>query len=206
VFSKFSFKSCRLWHNMEEICKAVRPQIIIWYMRIACWIPKTTNTHSQYVILIAFPLRKRLIVSFYVHCPSTRTFRSPGLCKLLVAVPFQTKPPAVHGCPPLPHTPGDAVPIFPSRCICRHKSRHSLFCVLFLHVHVVMRRATVMYIYSHCWRIVFIGTKYQAAQWTRVRTRGIDEKSVRTLKWFVNFYCRCGRGLAILPPYYARAS
>ena len=26
------------------------------YLRIACWIPKATNTHSQYVILIAFPL------------------------------------------------------------------------------------------------------------------------------------------------------
>jgi len=24
-------------------------------MRIACWIPKATNTHSEYVILIAFP-------------------------------------------------------------------------------------------------------------------------------------------------------
>jgi hypothetical protein len=28
-----------------------------WRMRIACWIPKATNTHSQYVILIAFPLQ-----------------------------------------------------------------------------------------------------------------------------------------------------
>jgi hypothetical protein len=27
--------------------------MIIWCMRIACWIPKTTNTHSGYVILIA---------------------------------------------------------------------------------------------------------------------------------------------------------
>ena len=24
-------------------------------MRIACWIPKATNTHSEYVILIDFP-------------------------------------------------------------------------------------------------------------------------------------------------------
>ena len=30
-------------------------------MRIACWILKATNTHSQYVILIAFPLQKWLI-------------------------------------------------------------------------------------------------------------------------------------------------
>jgi hypothetical protein len=32
----------------------------IWRMRIACWIPKATNTHSQYVILIAFAQQQRL--------------------------------------------------------------------------------------------------------------------------------------------------
>ena len=26
-------------------------------MRFACWIPVATNTHSEYVILIAFPLQ-----------------------------------------------------------------------------------------------------------------------------------------------------
>ena len=26
-------------------------------MRIACWIPKATNSHSEYVILTAFPLQ-----------------------------------------------------------------------------------------------------------------------------------------------------
>jgi hypothetical protein len=29
-------------------------------MRIACWIPKATNTHSQHVILTAFPLQQWL--------------------------------------------------------------------------------------------------------------------------------------------------
>ena len=29
-------------------------------MRIACWINKATDTLSQYVILIAFPLQERL--------------------------------------------------------------------------------------------------------------------------------------------------
>ena len=29
-------------------------------MRIACWMPKATNTHSKYVILMAFPLRQWL--------------------------------------------------------------------------------------------------------------------------------------------------
>jgi hypothetical protein len=29
-------------------------------MRIACWIPKPTDTHSEYVTLITFPLQQRL--------------------------------------------------------------------------------------------------------------------------------------------------
>ena len=32
----------------------------IWLMRIACWIHKATNTHSEYVITIAFPLQQWL--------------------------------------------------------------------------------------------------------------------------------------------------
>jgi len=32
----------------------------IWRMRAACWIPKVTNTHSEYIILIAFPLQQWL--------------------------------------------------------------------------------------------------------------------------------------------------
>ena len=31
-----------------------------WRMRIECWIPETKNTHSEYVILIAFPLQQWL--------------------------------------------------------------------------------------------------------------------------------------------------
>jgi len=32
----------------------------MWRMRIACWLPKATNTHSGCVILIAFPLQQWL--------------------------------------------------------------------------------------------------------------------------------------------------
>jgi len=39
-----------------------RPQITIWHMRIACWIPQATNTHSESEILIAFPLQQWLHV------------------------------------------------------------------------------------------------------------------------------------------------
>jgi hypothetical protein len=32
----------------------------IWHMRIPCWIPRATNTHSEHIILIAFPLQQWL--------------------------------------------------------------------------------------------------------------------------------------------------
>ena len=32
----------------------------IWRMRIACWMPKATNTHPEYVILFPFPRQKWL--------------------------------------------------------------------------------------------------------------------------------------------------
>jgi hypothetical protein len=46
-----------MWKNSVETC---RPQTTIWRMRVACWIPKVTNTHSEYIILTAFPLQQWL--------------------------------------------------------------------------------------------------------------------------------------------------
>ena len=46
-----------VWKN---IVGRGRAQMTIWRMCIACCIPKATNTHSQYVILIAFPLQQWL--------------------------------------------------------------------------------------------------------------------------------------------------
>jgi len=43
-----------MWKNV----KPDRPQMTIWRMRVAWWIPKTTNRHSEYIILIAFPLQQ----------------------------------------------------------------------------------------------------------------------------------------------------
>ena len=34
--------------------------MIIWHMHIACWVPKTTNTHSGYVILLSVPQQQWL--------------------------------------------------------------------------------------------------------------------------------------------------
>ena len=46
-----------MWTNAVE---QDRPQITIRDMRITCWIPKATNMHSEYVILITFPLQQWL--------------------------------------------------------------------------------------------------------------------------------------------------
>jgi len=40
-----------MWKNIVEWD---RPQMTMRRMRIACWIPKTRNTHSEYVILLLF--------------------------------------------------------------------------------------------------------------------------------------------------------
>ena len=36
------------------------PQTTIWRVRIPYWMTKATNTHSEYVTLIAFPLQQWL--------------------------------------------------------------------------------------------------------------------------------------------------
>jgi hypothetical protein len=47
-----------MWKNTVE---PQRPQMTMWWMlRTACWIPKATNTHSYYVVLIDFPLQQWL--------------------------------------------------------------------------------------------------------------------------------------------------
>jgi hypothetical protein len=46
-----------MWKNIVVLDTT---QMAIWRMRIACWIPKATYTHSEYVILIAFPRQQWL--------------------------------------------------------------------------------------------------------------------------------------------------
>jgi hypothetical protein len=46
-----------MWRNIVQPGK---PRITTGRMRIACRIPKTRNTLSEYVIIIAFPLQQRL--------------------------------------------------------------------------------------------------------------------------------------------------
>jgi hypothetical protein len=62
MFDKLFFPENRaiceiMWKN---IVQPDRPQITIWLMIIACWIPKGKNTHLEYAVLIPFPLQKLL--------------------------------------------------------------------------------------------------------------------------------------------------
>ena len=61
-----------MWKNIVE---PGRPQKTIWRMRISHWTPRATNTHSEYVILIAF------------HCSSGCT--NAPLCSVKRALPAQ---------------------------------------------------------------------------------------------------------------------
>jgi hypothetical protein len=60
-----------MWKSVVEVDTA---QMTIWRMRIACCIHKAINTHSEYVILIAFLLQQWLyervsVVSYsYIAC------------------------------------------------------------------------------------------------------------------------------------------
>jgi len=45
-----------MWKNTLQPNKSQ----MTWRIRIACWIPNATNTHSECVILIACPLQQRL--------------------------------------------------------------------------------------------------------------------------------------------------
>jgi len=55
-----------MWKNTVE---PGRLEMTIWRMRIACWLPKVTNTHTQIIlILVALPPQQWLHVSASVLC------------------------------------------------------------------------------------------------------------------------------------------
>jgi hypothetical protein len=49
-----------MWKNMVEPDRPQMTMGIIHGMRFARWLTKATNTLSEYVILVAFPLQKLL--------------------------------------------------------------------------------------------------------------------------------------------------
>ena len=78
-----------MWQNIVE---PDRPQMTVWDMHVACWIPKATNTHSEYVILIAFPLQKNCYTNapeYYVDTclPYWVYLRTVGWAALVISPP-----------------------------------------------------------------------------------------------------------------------
>jgi len=47
-----------MWKNMVVL---VRPQMTIQHMCFACRITRATNTHPEYLILIAFPCQDTIV-------------------------------------------------------------------------------------------------------------------------------------------------
>jgi hypothetical protein len=56
----FFRKSCLFEIMCKNIVEPDRPQMTIWRMRFLCRIPKVTNSHSEYVIITAFPMQQWL--------------------------------------------------------------------------------------------------------------------------------------------------
>jgi hypothetical protein len=84
--------SCRLRDNTKEYgrYRQATDHNLLWCMRIASWIIKAINTHSEYVIIIACPLRQwlreRTSVLRYMHIACLGNVVSHS-----VAVPCLTK-------------------------------------------------------------------------------------------------------------------
>ena len=48
-------KSSRLWDNMKSYVTTGRPQMILWWMCIGCWIPEATDTLNMCYLLRLHP-------------------------------------------------------------------------------------------------------------------------------------------------------
>jgi hypothetical protein len=80
VYSNIFFEKCAVYEIMWENVQRGTPQMTIWRMCIAFWIPKAINPDTGCVILIAFPrqqwLHERASMLRYTHiaCLSLRWY------------------------------------------------------------------------------------------------------------------------------------
>jgi hypothetical protein len=105
-------KSRRSWNNVEKYCRAGQATDgnVIRRMRFACWKPKATNTHTEYVTLITFLLQQwlhervsTLRYTFYLvtgnqHSNNDATHRLRSLPQQCICVPetIQTQNRSAH--------------------------------------------------------------------------------------------------------------
>jgi len=77
LFSNFHRKTHLLRNNVGKYSRAGQA---IWRLRVAYCLPKTTNTHSVYVILIDFPrqqwFRERASILRFTHIAYLVSLRS----------------------------------------------------------------------------------------------------------------------------------
>ena len=63
------FNNCAVYEMMcENTAERGRPQMTTWGMSTACWVTKATDTHSEYVIFIAFLQQQWLCKHTSVLC------------------------------------------------------------------------------------------------------------------------------------------
>jgi len=86
-----------MWKNIVE---PGRPQVTICRMGIVCWIPKTANTRSEYVLLLAFQRQESLHERASVFV--TRTL--PVLFEIAVVYPTSPLKPHFPSTDPLTWT------------------------------------------------------------------------------------------------------
>jgi hypothetical protein len=81
----FFFENCAFYETMwKKVEEPGRPQMTIWRLHIACWIPKATDTHSEYAIITTFPLQQ--LLHFRLHV----TFIIPTLSLLFLLTPHSS--------------------------------------------------------------------------------------------------------------------
>jgi len=75
TFNSFFFQNRAVYDIMwQNIVEPGRPQMTIWRTFITCWTPRTTDSHSEYVIFISLPrqqlLHERVSVYRYTQIAS----------------------------------------------------------------------------------------------------------------------------------------
>jgi len=77
---------------LKNLVQPDRPQMTIWHMRIACWIPKATNTlticTTHFFSIRTMVVRTPLNITLLVHCLSFYLFLSSICCIFFLYPPF----------------------------------------------------------------------------------------------------------------------
>ena len=74
LYSIYFLRNFCVYKITRSTCvENIRPRMIIWRMRIACWVPKAKITPSECVILYCFSTATAVVwtwfgVTLYVHC------------------------------------------------------------------------------------------------------------------------------------------